>query len=160
MSGAGAPIIDTDGTGMHIAIVASSWHTVIMDALVENASKRAVQLGATFDLIRVPGALELPVVVQECARSGYTAVVALGVVIRGGTPHFEYVSDAACSGLARVALDTGVPVASGLLTCNTEEQAIDRAGLPGSAENKGAEAVDAAIATAATLRALRSQARP
>ena len=105
--------------------------------------------------MRVPGAFELPVVVAELARQPYDAVVALGVVIRGGTPHFEYVCPAATDGLTRVALDTGVPVGFGLLTCDDEEQALDRAGLPGSVEDKGREAVEAALATALTLAALR-----
>ncbi|HEY0126654.1 MAG TPA: 6,7-dimethyl-8-ribityllumazine synthase, partial [Blastococcus sp.] len=81
--------------------------------------------------------------------------VALGVVVRGGTPHFEYVCDAVTAGLTRVALDAGKPVGNGVLTCDTEEQARDRAGLPGSAEDKGWEAAVAALATALTLRGLR-----
>jgi 6,7-dimethyl-8-ribityllumazine synthase len=104
----------------------------------------------------VPGAFELPVVSAACARAGVEAVVALGVVIRGGTPHFDYVCDAATSGLTRVALDTGVPVGFGLLTCDDEAQALDRAGLEGSREDKGREAAEAAIATALLLRGLRT----
>jgi 6,7-dimethyl-8-ribityllumazine synthase len=87
-------------------------------------------------------------------------VVALGVVIRGGTPHFEYVCDAVTAGLTRVALDAGRPVGNGVLTCDTEQQARDRAGLPGSAEDKGWEATVAALATALTLRDLRASRRP
>ena len=99
-----------------------------------------------------PAPSSCPVVAQACARQGYDAVVALGVVIRGGTPHFEYVCSAATDGLNRVALDTGVPIGFGLLTCDTEEQALDRAGLEGSSESKGYEATAAALLTARTLR--------
>ncbi len=105
-------------------------------------------------LVRVAGAIELPVVVQELAKS-HDAVVALGVVIRGGTPHFEYVCDAVTAGLTRVALDEGVPVGNGVLTTDTEKQALDRSGLPGSVEDKGGEACAAAIDTAVTLAQLR-----
>jgi 6,7-dimethyl-8-ribityllumazine synthase len=98
--------------------------------------------------------VELPVVAQALTER-HDAVVALGVVIRGGTPHFEYVCDAVTAGLTRVALDAGKPVGNGVLTCDTEEQARDRAGLPGSAEDKGWEATIAALATALTLRQLR-----
>jgi 6,7-dimethyl-8-ribityllumazine synthase len=104
------------------------------------------------DVVRVPGSFELPVVAQALARKGYDAVVALGVVIRGGTPHFEYVCSATTDGLNRVALETGVPIGFGLLTCDTEEQALDRAGLEGSSESKGYEATSAALLTARTLR--------
>ena len=104
--------------------------------------------------MRVAGSFELPVVAAALART-HDAVVALGVVIRGGTPHFDYVCGATTDGLARVALDTGVPVGFGLLTCDTDEQAIDRAGLEGSREDKGREAAEAALSTALTLRELR-----
>ena len=107
-------------------------------------------------VVRVLGAIEIPVVAQELARN-HDAVVALGVVIRGATPHFEYVCDAVIQGLTRVALDASTPVANGVLTTNTEEQARDRAGLPGSAEDKGAQATGAALATALTLRDLRAR---
>ena len=109
---------------------------------------------ADWSLLRVPGSFELPVVARALAAGGYDAVVALGVVIRGGTPHFDFVCSAATDGLSRVALDTGVPVGFGLLTCDTDEQALDRAGLPGSHEDKGYEATQAALATALVLAAL------
>ena len=105
-------------------------------------------------LVRVPGSFELPVAALHAARSSADAVVALGVVIRGGTPHFDYVCQAATQGLTRVALDTGVPVGFGLLTCDDEAQALDRAGLPGSHEDKGYEAAQAAVATLLALRPL------
>lgn len=158
MSGGGAPgaLGDVDLAGMRIAIVAASWHEAVMDGLVAGALRTAERLGVAADLIRVPGTFELPVVCAECATTGrYDAVVALGVVIRGGTPHFEYVCDAATEGLTRVALDSRVPVGFGVLTCDDDAQAIDRAGLPGSREDKGAEATEAALATAAVLRTLR-----
>ena len=103
----------------------------------------------------MPGAFELPVVAGELAAQGYDAVVALGVVIRGGTPHFDFVCNAATDGLTRVALDHRIPVGFGVLTCDTEEQALDRAGLDGSGEDKGYEATSAALVTAQTLRSVR-----
>ncbi len=155
MSGGGAPSLAVDGAGAKVAIVAASWHEKVMDGLIAGAQAALKEAGVTdADLIRVPGAFELPLVAQACAAAGYEAVVALGVVIRGGTPHFEYVSSATTDGLNRVALDTGVPIGFGLLTCDTEEQALDRAGLPGSAEDKGREAVEAALATRLLLRSL------
>jgi 6,7-dimethyl-8-ribityllumazine synthase len=104
----------------------------------------------------VPGCFELPVAALAAARAGYHAVVALGVVVRGGTPHFEYVCSAATDGLTRVALDTGVPVGFGVLTCDDDEQAFARSGLPGSTEDKGYEAAQAAVATALAINRLRA----
>lgn len=155
MSGSGAPALDIAGvTGLRVAVVASSWHEQVMDGLVDGAVRALDALEVGHELIRVPGAFELPIVVRAAAVAGYDAVVALGVVIRGGTPHFEYVCQAATDGLARVAGDTGVPVGFGLLTCDDEAQALARAGLPGSTEDKGREAAEAALATVVTLRAL------
>ena len=111
-------------------------------------------------MVRVPGTFELPVVASALARQGYDAVVALGVVIRGGTPHFDYVCSAATDGLTRVALDHTVAVGFGVLTCDTEQQALDRAGLEGSTEDKGHEATSAALATARTLREVSATLRP
>ena len=155
MSGAGAPRISVDGTGLKLAIVASQWHTEVMDGLINGATAAAAEAGCDFQVIRVAGSFELPVVAKTAALTGFDAVVALGVVIRGGTPHFEYVCSAATEGLSAVALDTGVPVGFGLLTCDNEEQALDRAGLANSREDKGREATEAAISTALTLRQLR-----
>lgn len=156
MSGAGASALKADGSGLRVAIIASTWHEVVMNGLIDGASRACAEAGVDATLIRVAGSFELPVVAQACARAGLDAVIALGVIIRGGTPHFEFVSDAATSGLSRVALDTGMPVGFGLLTCDTEQQALDRAGLPGSVEDKGAEAAWAAITTAVTLGELRT----
>lgn len=157
MSGSGAVHPDIAGAqGLRVDIVAASWHERVMAGLVAGAEAVARGAGCDVRLVRVPGTFELPVVAQACARAGADAVIALGVVIRGGTPHFEYVCDAATSGLTRVALDTGVPVGFGVLTCDDEQQALDRAGLEGSREDKGREAAEAAIATALLLRRIRT----
>ena len=137
---------------MRVVIVASSWHDKITSALVNSATRTCAELGVRPEVVRVPGAFELPVVALHAARAGADAVVALGVVIRGGTPHFEYVCQATTDGLSRVPMDTGVPVGFGLLTCDTEEQAAARAGGPGASEDKGREATEAALATALILR--------
>ncbi len=152
MSGPGAPTIQPDGTGLKIVVVAAQWHTQVMAGLVAGAEQALADAGADYQVVRVPGAFELPVVAAAAARAGVDAVVALGVVIRGGTPHFEYVCRAATEGLTAVAVETGVPVGFGLLTTDNEAQALDRAGLPGSSEDKGAEAANAALATVHALR--------
>ncbi|WP_280348192.1 6,7-dimethyl-8-ribityllumazine synthase [Nocardia neocaledoniensis] len=157
MSGTGVPSFAlAQATDVRLGIVASRWHTEICDTLVANAERVAKEAGVEHvTVVRCAGAMELPVVAQELART-HDAVVALGVVIRGGTPHFEYVCDAVTAGLTRVSLDAATPVTNGVLTTNDEEQARDRAGLPGSAENKGEQACAAALDAALTLRALRS----
>jgi 6,7-dimethyl-8-ribityllumazine synthase len=157
MSGSGAPAArPVDARNITLAIVASRWHEQITAALLESAERTAKECGVDEPtIVRVAGAVELPVLAQALAK-GHDAVVALGVVIRGGTPHFEYVCDAVTTGLTRVALDTHTPVGNGVLTCDTEEQALDRAGLPESAEDKGREAVLAALDAARTLRCLRT----
>jgi 6,7-dimethyl-8-ribityllumazine synthase len=156
MSGAGSPELDVDGRGLRVVIVAGSWHDQITDGLIAGATRTLESAGADFSLVRVPGSFELPVVSKAALEAGADAVVALGVIIRGGTPHFEYVSSAATDGLTRVALDTGKPVGFGVLTLDDEQQGIDRAGLPGSKEDKGREAAEAAIVTARALQALRA----
>jgi 6,7-dimethyl-8-ribityllumazine synthase len=156
--GAGVPDIPAlDASGLRLGIVASTWHTKICEALLACACKQAAESGIDSPtVVRVLGAIELPVVAQELARN-HDAVVALGVVIRGETPHFEYVCDSVTQGLTRVALDASTPVANGVLTCNTEEQALARAGLPTSVEDKGAQATAAGLTAALTLRGLRAQ---
>jgi len=155
MSGAGAPDLRTDASGARVAVIASSWHTEVMDGLIAGAERALADAKVTdLTLLRAPGSFELPILAQACAKSGFDAVIALGVIIRGGTPHFEYVCAAATDGLNRVALDTGVPVGFGLLTCDDDQQALDRAGLPHSKEDKGREAVEAALATWSLLRTL------
>ena len=154
MSGDGTPQDrPVDCSDLSVAVIASSWHQPVMDGLVAGAQEAVERYGVgAVQVVRVPGSFELPVVAQAYAAAGYDAVVALGVVIRGGTPHFDYVCTAATDGLNQVALQTGVPVGFGLLTCDTEEQALDRAGLEGSSESKGYEATAAALRTAQTLR--------
>jgi 6,7-dimethyl-8-ribityllumazine synthase len=151
MSGQGAPHIEVDVEDISVAIVASSWHDEIMNGLIAGAEKVCKEVGVDYEVFRVPGSFELPLAAQALAESDFDVVVALGVVIRGGTPHFEYVSSATTEGLMRVMLDTGVPVGFGLLTCDDEKQARDRAGLPGSSEDKGAEATYAALSMASLL---------
>lgn len=143
-----------DGVGLRVTIVAAQWHATVMDGLVGGACRAVEEAGATVTLLRVPGSFELPVAAAAAARAGTDAVVALGVVIRGETPHFDYVCQAAASGLTDVSVRTGVPVGFGVLTTDDEAQALDRAGLPGSREDKGAEAAQAAIATARAVRSL------
>ena len=153
MSGPGAPHqAPVDCSNLRVAIVAASWHEVVMDGLITGALRACADYKVVEPtLVRVPGAFELPVLTSALAGQGYDALVALGVVIRGGTPHFDYVCHAATDGLTRVALDHTVPVGFGLLTCDTEQQALDRAGLEGSSEDKGYEATAAALVTARTL---------
>jgi 6,7-dimethyl-8-ribityllumazine synthase len=156
MSGAGRPELATvNGVDLTLAIVGTRWNAEITDSLVERAAAAAKACGVTDVLVvRVAGAVELPVVAQELARR-YDAVACLGTVIRGGTPHFEYVCDAVTAGLTRVALDSGTPVGNGVLTCNKIEEARDRSGLPDSSEDKGWEAVVAALDAAILLRSIR-----
>ena len=156
MAGSGAPITSpVDGSGLRVVVVAGTWHQQISDGLIAGAKAALDESGASWSLVRVPGSFELPVAAKAALEAGADAVVALGVIIRGGTPHFEYVSDAATSGLTNVSIQTGKPVGFGVLTLDTEQQGIDRAGLPGSKEDKGREAAEAAIATALVLRELR-----
>ena len=154
MSGTGAhqPTLNpsTHG-GLRVALIAASWHTQVMDGLLAGARRALREAGVgSVTEVRVPGSFELPVAAARLAE-GHDAVVALGVVIRGGTPHFDYVCQAATSGLTEVSVRTGVPVGFGLLTCDDEAQALDRAGLTGSREDKGYEAAAAALETAAAL---------
>jgi 6,7-dimethyl-8-ribityllumazine synthase len=151
VSGNGAPDLSVDGSGLRVAVVASSWHARVMDGLIAGAQRALAESGiGDAPLVRVPGTVELSV---ACARLAprFDALVALGVVIRGGTPHFEYVCSAVTQGLTEVSVRTGVPIGFGVLTCDDEPQALDRAGLPGSREDKGHDAAVAAVATAATL---------
>ena len=157
MSRAGAPgARPVDAHGLSLAIVATRWHDEIISSLVASAVRTARECGVEEPtVVRVSGAVELPVVAQALAAT-HDAVAALGLVLRGGTPHFEYVCDAVTYGLTRVALDSHTPVGNGVLTCDTDEQARARSGLPGAREDKGREAVLAALDTAVVLRALRT----
>ena len=158
MSGVGRPSAESlpSAEGLTLGIAAARWHPAISDRLLERAIAVATKVGiAEPTVVRVSGSLELPVVCQELARR-YDAVVALGVVIRGGTPHFDYVCDSVTAGLTRIALDESTPVGNGVLTCETEEQAVARSGGPGAEEDKGADACLAALRTALALRELRA----
>ena len=133
MSGEGRPAEERiDGTGLTVAVVHGTWHREIADGLVAGARRVLEESGARIQYLEVPGSFELPVVAQAALMAGADAVVALGVIIRGGTPHFDFVADAATRGLTDVALVTGKPVGFGVLTLDTEQQGLDRAGLPGS----------------------------
>lgn len=158
MSGAGVPdIASQDASGLTLAIVVSTWHSKICNQLLDRAQLIADQWGVKNPtVVRVRGAIEIPVVAQAVARN-HDAVVALGVVIRGQTPHFDYVCDAVTQGLTRVSLDESTPVANGVLTTNDEAQALNRAGLPDSAEDNGGQATAAALSTALTLRRLHEK---
>jgi 6,7-dimethyl-8-ribityllumazine synthase len=160
MSGVGSPKQEpVNASGFTLGIVAARWHTDISDSLLSRALACAQASGiAEPTVVRVPGAIELPVVAQALAAT-HDAVVALGVVVRGGTPHFEYVCDSVTAGLTRVSLDAGTPVGNGVLTTEGEQQARDRAGMDDSAEDKGWEATAAALATALVLRDLRGPQR-
>ncbi len=157
MSGRGAPgSRAVDARGLSLAIVTTRWHEEVTEALLASAVRTARECGVDEPtVVRVSGAVELPVVAQALAAT-HDAVAALGLVLRGGTPHFEYVCDAVTYGLTRVSLDSHTPVGNGVLTCDTEEQAHARSGLPGSTEDKGREAVLAALDTAVTLKRLRT----
>jgi 6,7-dimethyl-8-ribityllumazine synthase len=158
MSGKGSPTTarTIDGSGLRVVVVAGTWHDGITDGLIAGAQRVLDASGASWRLVRVPGSFELPVAAKAAFDGGADAVVALGVIIRGGTPHFEYVSSAATDGLTRVAIDAGRPVGFGVLTLDDEQQGLDRAGLAGSKEDKGAEAADAALRTALVLADLRA----
>ncbi|MFD1715515.1 6,7-dimethyl-8-ribityllumazine synthase [Amnibacterium flavum] len=158
MSGHGAPsgdVSDLDASGLAVTIVAGRWHDEIADGLLAGARRTLEATGATITVISAPGSFELPVLAKAALEAGADAVVALGVIIRGGTPHFEFVSDAATTGLTQVAIQTGKPIGFGVLTLDDEQQGLDRAGLPGSKEDKGTEAAEAAVRTALAIREIR-----
>jgi 6,7-dimethyl-8-ribityllumazine synthase len=153
MSGSGAPAAQAlDASALRVAVVAARWHATVTDALLDSALRALKECGVSDPtVVRVPGAFELPVAASRLASAGYDAIVCLGVVVRGGTPHFDYVCQAATSGCTDVAVRTGVPVGFGVLTCDNDEQALARSGLPGSTEDKGREAAVAAVETALVL---------
>jgi 6,7-dimethyl-8-ribityllumazine synthase len=156
MSGSGRPTTVVDASGLRLAIVSTSWYAQITGALLESALRAAKECGIEEPtVVKVPGAVEIPVVAQALAAT-HDAVVCLGLVLRGGTPHFDYVCDSVTAGCLRVSLDAGIPVGFGVLTCDTEQQALDRSGLPGAPEDKGREATLAALETAVILRRLAS----
>lgn len=154
MSGDGQPDLEIDGTGMAVTIVSGLWHTRISDGLLAGARRVLDASGATVTLVQVPGSFELPLASKIALEQGADAVVALGVIVRGETPHFDYVAAAATDGLTRVALDTGKPVGFGVLTVDDEQQGLDRAGLPESKEDVGARAAEAALSMVVVSRTL------
>jgi 6,7-dimethyl-8-ribityllumazine synthase len=155
MAGYGAPGVSTvDATGLVVGVVAARWHGELVDHMLDRAVEAAKAcLVADVVVARVAGSVELPVVAQALANR-CDAVVALGVVIRGATAHFDYVCRSVTDGLTRVALDAGRPVAHGVLTVDTVEQAWDRAGLPDSSEDKGWSSTVAALDAALAIRAI------
>ncbi|GGO65461.1 6,7-dimethyl-8-ribityllumazine synthase [Microbacterium nanhaiense] len=158
MAGTGQPTQGgIDASGIRVVIVAGTWHDVITNGMIAGAERCLDEAGADYRMVRVAGSFELPVVSKAALDAGADAVVALGVIMRGGTPHFEYISAATTDGLTRVALDTGKPVGFGVLTIDDEQQGLDRAGLPGSKEDKGFEAADAALRAVLTLRELKGR---
>ena len=150
-----------DAKGLKFAIVAGRFNSFITDKLLSGALDVLTRSGCAaeaIEVVRVPGSWELPVVVAELARQKrYDAIICLGCVIRGETPHFDYVAGEAAGGIARVAAESGVPVSFGVLTTNTLEQAVDRAGAKSG--NKGADAAMAAIEMANLMKTLRKPIR-
>ncbi len=155
MAGYGAPGVSTvDATGLVVGVVAARWHGELVDHMLARAVEAAKAcLVADVVVARVAGSVELPVVAQALANR-CDAVVALGVVIRGETAHFDYVCRSVTDGLTRVALDAGKPVAHGVLTVDSMEQARDRAGLPDSSEDKGWSSTVAALDAVLAIRAV------
>ena len=154
MSRIGAPIqkFASEFSNYRVAVIAASWHEQIMDALIDGAHRALAAANVKdFQILRVPGSFEIPVVARAAALAKFDAIVALGVVIRGGTPHFEYVCQGVTYGITKVSTELGVPIGNGVLTCNSVAEAIDRSGLPGSHEDKGFEATIAALVTAKVL---------
>ena len=143
--------------GLKFAIVVGRFNSFISERLLGGAQDALARTGCNPDdieIVKVPGSWEMPVTARELARQKrHDAIICLGAVIRGDTPHFDYVAGEAAKGLAHVSMDTGVPVAFGVLTCNTLEQAIDRAGAKGG--NKGFDAAMTAIEMANLMRRLR-----
>lgn len=142
-----------DGSGLHIGIAAARWNQAITDRLVGGAVSRLRELGVEeITVLRVPGALELPLAAQKLAEAGCDGVVAIGTVVKGETDHYDIVVRESSHGVTMVALQTGVPVANAILAVRDYELAVDRAGS-GEA-NKGVEAADAAVATVRAFREL------
>ena len=146
MSGAGAPSLQVSAAGVKVAVLVTSWHEVVTGGLLAGAERELKAAGNNdYAVHRIPGAFELPLGAKLAFQAGAEVVIALGVIIRGGTPHFEYVCNAVTDGLRQVQLEFARPVGFGVLTVDTEQQALDRAGLPDSSEDKGREAVQAAL---------------
>ena len=148
-----------EAKGLKFALVASRFNSFITERLLSGAMDALIRAGASeedIEVVKVPGSWEMPVIAAELARQKrHDGIICLGAVIRGETPHFDYVAGEAAKGLAHVSLESGIPIAFGVLTTNTLEQAIDRAGAKGG--NKGFESAMTAIEMANLLRRLRSQ---
>jgi 6,7-dimethyl-8-ribityllumazine synthase len=145
---------ELDGSGLQIGVAVATWNRSVTDALLDAALARLEELGAAVTVLRVPGALELPVATRALVDAGCDAIVAIGTIVRGDTDHYEIVVRESTAGIARVALDSGIPVANAILAVNEFAHAVERAG-PGPA-NKGFEAAEAAVSTAVALRALHA----
>lgn len=147
--------------GLRFAIIVSRFNSFITDRLLAGATdgiERAGGKGADIDIVRIPGAWEFPLTVRAvAARREYDAIICLGAVIRGDTPHFDYVAGQAASGIAAVSVESGIPVAFGVLTTNTVEQALDRAGAKSG--NKGFDAAMTAIEMANLMKRLKPEGR-
>jgi 6,7-dimethyl-8-ribityllumazine synthase len=145
-----------EAKGLKVALVAARFNDFIVDKLISGAVDYLLRHGAEQEdlcLVRVPGAFEMPLVAKQLAAAGkYDALVCLGAVIRGATPHFDFVANECAKGLAQVSLDSGLPIGFGVLTCDTLEQAIERAGSKGG--NKGVEAAQAMLEAARVLEQL------
>lgn len=144
MPRAGRPRANATRPRAHVAVVAARWNERVTDRLLAGAVEALQRSGVTHETFRVPGSFELPATARRLARSRrFDAVVPLGCLIRGQTPHFHFLAEAVANGLMRVALEEEVPIVFGVLTCETEAQALDRAG--GAEGNKGADAAEAAV---------------
>jgi 6,7-dimethyl-8-ribityllumazine synthase len=142
---------------LKVGIVASQWHRTVVDGLLGGTLRALREVGIDDPpVVRVPGTFEIPAVAAAFVNSGYDAVVALGVVIQGETPHFGYVCDAVTMGLTRISVQTGVPIGFGVLPCTTREQAYQRSGLSGAEWDKGYDAAQAALVGALAIRRIRS----
>lgn len=141
-----------DGSGLVIAIVAGTWHAEIAENLITSAINFCESSGARAEVIRVPGSFEVPLAANAALSAGFDAVVALGVIIKGDTPHFDFVSSGVTHGLMDLMLTTKKPIGFGILTCENIEQAQLRSGLPGSTSDKGVEAASAALQMAILIK--------
>jgi 6,7-dimethyl-8-ribityllumazine synthase len=144
-----------DGSGLQVGVAVATWNRSVTDRLLDAAVARLEELGAVITVLRVPGALELPIAARALAEAGCDAVVAIGTIVRGDTDHYEIVVRESTAGIARVALDAGIPVANAILAVNEFAHAVERAGA--GPANKGFEAAEAAVSTAVALRSLRAR---
>lgn len=141
-----------DGSGLAIAIVAGTWHAEIAENLIASAINFCESSGARAEVIRVPGSFEVPLAANAALDAGFDAVVALGVIIKGDTPHFDFVSSGVTHGLMDLMLTSKKPIGFGILTCENIEQTRLRSGLPGSTSDKGTEAASAALQMAILIK--------